>query len=45
VLTLDKAIYSPAHEFDWVRYSPRELLEREKPQQAKPGNNDKLASA
>jgi hypothetical protein len=27
VLALDKAIYSPAHEEEWVKFSPRELLE------------------
>ena len=44
VRALDKAIYSPAHEFEWVRFSPRELLAKDTPEQAKPGTRDKLAS-
>jgi hypothetical protein len=45
VRALDKAIYSPAHEFDWVRFSPRELLDKDASKPAKAGNRDKLASA
>jgi hypothetical protein len=43
VLALDKAIYSPAHEFEWVRYSPRELL-APTPAHAASGSGDKLVS-
>jgi hypothetical protein len=45
VRALDKAIYSPAHEFDWVRFSPRELLDKDASKPANAGNRDKLASA
>ena len=44
VLALDKAIYSPAHEFDWVKYSPRELLEQDAPLRTDSSRRDKLAS-
>jgi hypothetical protein len=45
VRALDKAIYSPAHEFNWVTYSPRELLEKDATNQAEHGSRNKLASA
>jgi hypothetical protein len=44
VLALDKAIYSPAHEFDWVRYSPRELLKKESQGEASSADRQRISA-
>jgi hypothetical protein len=45
VLALDKAFYSPAHEFEWVRFSPRALLKEDSPAQTNSGDRDQRVSA
>ncbi len=44
VLALDKAIYSPEHQDEWVKFSPGELLIGENPAGSDVITSEKLAS-